>query len=290
MIGYTNGTKKYKFCRFLSYKLGEDHTPCFDAAMEYLRDNPYTTLVIDSGIYNITRELARETQRAVMAGEYGDEDIIEILFRPDFPYSRGINFAGQKGTTVEAYGVTILVDGYMEPISVRDCDDVTICGLTIDHKRKPYSKAVIKNVGELDLHGCRRCELEFDPETPIPASAPRCLRASYFDKEIYRNLWCYIAEREVIDEYHWNALIAKAEKLHDGVEYYTVHTEHFRPAILIENAKNTILRDVTIHSQPGMGIVGHRSENITLSHLSIVPSVGHHYSTNTDATHFTSIK
>jgi hypothetical protein len=39
-----------------------------------------------------------------------------------------------------------------------------------------------------------------------------------------------------------------------------------------------------------MGIVGNRSEDITIKRLSVVPSVGHHVSTNTDATHFTSIK
>lgn len=39
-----------------------------------------------------------------------------------------------------------------------------------------------------------------------------------------------------------------------------------------------------------MGIVGNRSENIAIRGLSVVPSCGHHFSTNTDATHFTSIK
>jgi hypothetical protein len=39
-----------------------------------------------------------------------------------------------------------------------------------------------------------------------------------------------------------------------------------------------------------MGIVGNRSEDILLSGVRVVPSHGHHWSTNTDATHFTSIK
>jgi hypothetical protein len=75
-----------------------------------------------------------------------------------------------------------------------------------------------------------------------------------------------------------------------GMYYYCYHTLHSRPAILIERAENVRLTDVTIHSQPGMGIVGNRSENVTLTRLRIVPSAGHHCSTNTDATHFTSIK
>ncbi|MGN1346456.1 MAG: right-handed parallel beta-helix repeat-containing protein, partial [Eubacteriales bacterium] len=76
----------------------------------------------------------------------------------------------------------------------------------------------------------------------------------------------------------------------EGVLFYTVHTFHARPAILIENARNIRLIGTTIHSQPGMGIVGNRSEDVVLRDLSVVPSEGHHWSTNTDATHFTSMK
>jgi hypothetical protein len=66
------------------------------------------------------------------------------------------------------------------------------------------------------------------------------------------------------------------------------HSFHFRPAILIYNAARVRLEDVTIHAQPGMGIVGHRSSDITLVGLRVVPAPGTWVSTNTDATHFTS--
>jgi parallel beta-helix repeat protein len=39
-----------------------------------------------------------------------------------------------------------------------------------------------------------------------------------------------------------------------------------------------------------MGIVGHRSENITMRNLQVIPTAGTVTSTNTDATHFTSCK
>jgi hypothetical protein len=57
---------------------------------------------------------------------------------------------------------------------------------------------------------------------------------------------------------------------------------------LIHQAEKILLEDVTIHSQPGMGIVGHRSNNITMVGLRVVPAPGSFVSTNTDATHFTS--
>ncbi|MDP4183729.1 MAG: right-handed parallel beta-helix repeat-containing protein, partial [Bacteroidota bacterium] len=68
------------------------------------------------------------------------------------------------------------------------------------------------------------------------------------------------------------------------------HSGHYRPAVLIKESSNIKLEDVKIHEQPGMGVVGHRSENITLKNVQIVPIAGRFISTNTDATHFTSCK
>ena len=68
------------------------------------------------------------------------------------------------------------------------------------------------------------------------------------------------------------------------------HSGHNRAGVLIKESSNILLEDVVIHSQPGMVIVGHRSENITMRNLQVIPSPGTVTSTNTDATHFTSCK
>ena len=73
---------------------GVDDTESFALAMDYMKDHPGTTLVVDPGTYTLTSELARETQRAVMAGEYGANPQ-RTMFNPKFPYTRGICFAGQ---------------------------------------------------------------------------------------------------------------------------------------------------------------------------------------------------
>ena len=148
-----------------------DHTPAFEDAMAYLRENPGSTLVVEPGTYTITSELARETQRAVMAGEYGPNPQ-KVMFTPKFVYSRGISFAGQSGTTVEAYGVTLMVDGFMEPVSIRDCENVTVRGFTIDHKRKPYSWGKVVSCGEIDENGNRECVLELDEACPVYEKTP----------------------------------------------------------------------------------------------------------------------
>ena len=267
---------------------GNDDRETFANAIAYMRENPSTTLVVEPRVYNITSELAKQEQANVMSGEYG-QNPQRIMFNPKHAYTRGIHLDGLKDCRVEAYGATIMVDGFMEPVSITNSENVEVCGFAIDHKRKPYSKATVWVADELTDDGCFDCTLELDENCPILPQTPINLRnhiwnpfdnvierPSYFDNIVY------------IDEHH---LKAKGHgNIKTGFEYYMVHTFHSRPAILVEFSKDVHIVDVTIHSQPGMGIVGNRSENIIMTRLQVTPSQGHHMSTNTDATHFTSIK
>ncbi|MBQ6788992.1 MAG: right-handed parallel beta-helix repeat-containing protein [Clostridia bacterium] len=274
---------------YFSSFLTDDHTESFAKAMEYLRSHPYTTFVIEPGVYNITTPLAREIQMNVMSGKYGKKQE-RIIFNPKFEYSRGIDFYGQTGTVVEAHGVTIMVDGFMEPISLRDCEDVELCGLVIDHKRKPYSRGVVTKFEKLSEEGNARATIEFEPQCPIQPGTPLDLRYIFTNPSTYVDIFAEVTSFEFVDEYHINVELENAYHFDENyTEFYTVHTYHSRPAILIERASDIKLTDVTVHSQPGMGIVGNRSHNVTLSGVSVIPSIGHHMATNTDGTHFTSM-
>ncbi len=238
------------------------------------------------GVYNITSELAKEAQRKVMMREYG-ENPQPVMFNPRYEYTRGLSINGLHDCVIDAYGALFLVDGFMEPVSITNCSNVEVRGFTVDHKRKPYSKATITDL-HLSESGTQWCTLEF--EEPIFKETFLGLRALFYDPEAEKVLrGPYIAETRFVDEYHASACILGGN-VHNGIEVYIVHAYHSRPAILIEHSMNITLTDVTVNSQPGMGVVGNRCENITLTRLSVVPSRGHHMSTNTDATHFTSIK
>ena len=102
------------------FRAGDDRET-FARAMEYCRDNPGTTLTVPSGIYRITDPLARETMEHVLNGDFG-QNPQRTMFNPSFAYARGIDFAGQRGTVLDAQGATLLVDGFMEPVSLRDCE------------------------------------------------------------------------------------------------------------------------------------------------------------------------
>ncbi|MBR6739570.1 MAG: right-handed parallel beta-helix repeat-containing protein [Clostridia bacterium] len=261
----------------------------FACAMKYLKDNPGTTLTVEPGTYILTDERACRAQRAVMSGEYGDVPQ-RVMFSPKYEYTRGISLAGQKGSRIIAYGVKLLVDGFMEPLSVVDCEDVEICGLTIDHLRKPYSRGIVTEVSPPDAEGMCVCTAELDGDCPIELGTPLNTRHGFFDVSNDRMHRPQVRNAKYVDPHRITMLIPHGAGIKVGFEYYNVHTGHSRPAILIERAKNVLIKDVTIHSQPGMGIVGNRSEEVTLSGLSVIPSPGHHWATNSDATHFTSMK
>lgn len=269
---------------------GANDTEVFASAMEYLRSNPGTELIVPPGTYDITSPLAVEAMENVMRGNWGGNPQ-RIMFNPKYEYTRGISLDGQSGSIITAYGATLMVNGFMEPLSVINCSDVEVRGLTIDHLRKPFSRGTVTELGPIDEEGKREAVIVFDEDCPIYEHTPISLRIIFYDTEAKHNIYAYICEYTFIDSHHIKAkLVGDTQNLKNGTLYYTVHSFHSRPAILIENAENVRLTDVTIHSQPGMGVVGNRSENITMTRLSVVPADGYHMSTDTDATHFTSIK
>lgn len=277
---------------YLQHFSGENDDARFENAMAYLRTHPNTTLIVEPRVYEITTPLARRTMEDVLSGVYGSNPE-PTMFSPSFAYSRGLSLEGQSGTTILAHGATLMVDGFMEPLSITNCKNVTIRGLTIDHKRKPYSMGKIESV-----HWRSRAEgtgsfiVRFRAEYPTNESTPMpryMLYDPYASRCVHYGEWT-LTNRKYLGDNCWKFIFKGVSWALKGLELYVWHTFHFRPAILIEGAEDVTLDDVTIHSQPGMGVVAHRSANIHIDRMRVVPSAGSHMSTNTDAVHITSCR
>lgn len=129
-------------------------------------------------------------------------------------------------------------------------------------------------------------DVQFSDERIITEETP-LMRMIFWDKtkdRMYPSVLGF-PKREIMEDNRIRFHHQIADELL-GAKVSVVHSFHFRPAILIFNSKGIILEGVTIHSQPGMGIVGFKSRDIRLNRLSVVPSPGYFLSTNTDATHF----
>ena len=102
-----------------------DDMAAFASAMEYLRAHPGTALVIEPGTYTLTGELAKSAMASVINGDWGANPQ-RIMFHPKYEYDRGISFDGVKNCRVEGYGATLMVDGFMEPISLVNCENIEL--------------------------------------------------------------------------------------------------------------------------------------------------------------------
>ena len=250
-------------------------------AFAFLKWHPGYTLFFAPGIYDFRDEQGAKLTDEVMAGKMG-MDPEKIIFTPYYPYAKGLDFNGLRNITMNANGATLLCDGWIEAVSIENCSQVTINGLTIDYKRKPYSIGKITDMTDSSI------DLVFDSIYPVTAGIP-IPRMTFWDpvanhmtavKGIPKSVELMAPQKLRV--------FAKTDSAMQHKWVIIPHSFHYRPAILMQEASSITLNDVTIHSNCGMGITGHRAKDILLNRLQIVPAPGSVFSTNTDATHFTS--
>ncbi len=264
---------------------GDDALSRLREALSYMRNHPGTTLTIPPGVYILSDENARRYQESVMRGDLGDNPHLR-MFNRQAEYISGLDFTGIKDARIEAAGVTFLIDGFMEPISLQHCVNVEILGLTLDMRRRAYSRGVIT--------GCTQSffDVLFDDQEFISEymPAPRIIIVDPRFGRITGVLNADVVSSAVKEMPVRNTVrfFRKIDPSLVGNIAYILHTWHSRPAILIYEARDIKLTDFRIHSHPGMGVVGHRSHNITCKRLMVIPAVNEYVSTNTDATHFAS--
>ena len=258
---------------------GRDDTRALRAAIEWARHTPGATLTFPPGVYRLKDAQAEQLERDVLEGKMGANPEQKI-FTPYFSYVRGLDLAGSEGLTIMAQGATLLCEGWMEPITIEDCTNTRLCGLTIDYARRPFSAGKVVAVTP------QYFEVEFPTEREITETMPLTRMTFWIHEQnrLYPDP-IYFPKRELLGNGRIRFHHTVPEQLL-GATAGVLHSFHFRPAILIHRSQNTTIEDVTIHAQPGMGIVGFDSRDIDIERLQVVPAPGQCFSTNTDATHF----
>lgn len=261
---------------------GKNDHEALQEAINQCKINDTKTLIIPPGKYDIVDDNAIQLMNDIMDGKLG-ENPQNVVYTPYFPYSRGIDFTGVKKLHVIARGATLFCSGWMEPITLENCEAITIEGLTIDYKTIPHSEGKVVKV-EKKYMDVELSDIQWLGDNMT------ITRIMFWDLKKNRLLGSSVYHpfntKKLNDK--TVRVFTKTKPEMQGTIALMNHTMHFRPAILVHEAKNIVLRRVTIHSQPGMGIVGHRSHNVLMEGLRIVPAPGKYQSTNTDATHFTS--
>jgi hypothetical protein len=261
---------------------GKDDAAALRKAAAWVRETEGARLVFLPGTYILRDAKAVALEDTVMSGAWG-QNPEKKMFVPYHHYVKGLDFNGARNATVDAAGATLMLDGWMEAVSIENTENFTLNGLTINFVRKPMSEGTITDIGDNDY------TVYFDrPSRPITMGTP-------FPRV---NIWDDSANGHYRDTYGFNRLAVVAPntvkfagtlpKSLLGAAVGSPHTFHFRPAIFVHESCNTTLNDITINANCGMGIVGFHTNTVTMNRLRVVPAEGMRWSTNTDATHFAS--
>lgn len=262
---------------------GKDDTHALRKAAEYCRTHPGTTLVIAPGLYRLRDSKAERLESDVMAGKMG-RNPEQTIFTPYYPYVSGLDFSGAVDTRVMARGAILMCEGWMEPVSIVGTRNFHLEGLTIDYLRKPMTEGNIVSMTDKSFVVQFDCRRQLSPEMPITRMAIWDNEANgVFRSPIYFPQGRFLGGNRVEFPVQLPGHLL-------GARLGALHSFHFRPAILICQSDSTTLESVTIHAQPGMGVVGFDSKDIFIRNLAVTPAPGFTFSTNTDATHFASCR
>ncbi|MCH5215833.1 MAG: hypothetical protein J1F10_02745 [Muribaculaceae bacterium] len=245
----------------------------------YCRNNPGTTLIIPPGVYDIEDTLAQRIEREAIAGAYG-EGVQRRLFKPDAPYVKAFDLTGCTDITVIASGATFNMKGWYEVVTISKARNVNIDGLSITYHRPPNT------VGQVVASNNDFFDISIDNKKYCYIDTVVTGRVHFYDCTRNRLYTGSVSKKELVTP----TTIRFRSHKHPAIGDYCIlrHGGHYRPAVMIKESSNVTIANVKIYSQPGMGVVGHRSSDIILDNLQVVPLPGDVISTNTDATHFTS--
>lgn len=251
-------------------------------ALKYCKENKTEKLFFPPGQYILSHPEAIKLMEDVMDMKMG-ENPEKIIFTPYYPYVKGLDVSYQNNLEILGNGVELICQGWMEPISIQNSKNIKVEGFTIDYARQPHSEGkVVKITNDF-------FDVEFADDYPVKSNMvmPRIMFWDNTKNRIHNNPIYFPKSNELIRA----QVLRISSKIPEHYANSTAlinHSFHFRPAILLHESSDIIIKNVTIHSQPGMGIVGHKTHNILLQGLRVVPRAGKRMSTNTDATHFTS--
>lgn len=262
---------------------GIDDSHSFIKALNECRKNPGATLIIPPGNYNYRNDKALEYEYKAISGQYG-EDVQGYFFKPKGEYVIALDLDRFNNITIEAEGATLIQEGWYEAISITNASNVTIKGLKLMHKRTPFTEGKI--IQSTPTYFDMKVDTVNYPYFTDIATG----RVHFFDttrQRVYAGGWH--EKKELLTD---KQTIRVYSDINPKIGDICIlrHSGHNRAGVLIKESSNILLENIVIHSQPGMGVVGHRSENITMKNLQVIPSPGNVTSTNTDATHFTSCK
>ena len=280
---------------------GKDQTAALRKVLNAARDRRARELVLEKGEYHFFRENALELSFHI---SNHDQPAIHPVQIP---------LVDLRNLKIRGNGSTFVFHGQSLAVLFMDCENVTLEGVRLDYARPMYSEAKIlgfengKTIVSID-------------EKAFPYTIENG-RLRFIGEGWTRGVGSAIAFRagskNIVERTADIGFGGEAEKRADGTlalakdfsevgagaavgDTLTLRSwDRPHPACVIYRAKNTELRDVSIHSSFGMTLLAQRSENVRFvgsgkaedktAGVFPRPETGRVYSASADATHFSNV-
>lgn len=288
----------------------KDATPIVTDVMSSLKD--HSTLVIPPGEYHFYPDQGTGRYLVISNNDNGQ---CRVLF----------DLSKKKNITIDGQGAEFVFHGHMVPFNIEDSENITIQNLSIDWDRAFHSEATVVandpvnetfdisisenfpyriegdrliwidevNDDPWQKDGWRQdisINIFFDPETSATVYRVRdykmnpyfpLLHTQYSARELEPGLVRVTDSIAKLPEPGWK-WVCKGD----------LEKNRRSPAIRIFGSKDVHLQNVDIHHAGAMGIIGERSEDISLNSVNVVlpPGKDRIVTTTADATHFVNCK
>ena len=269
-------------------------TPVVRAIVDSVDAN--TTIVFPKGVYHFYTEGAAQQFCAITNNDNG------IKYTP-FP------LIGKKGIVIEGNGSTFVFHGRIIPFMLERSQDITLRGFTVNWEYPFHLEGEVISVDESSKsfrikvidgfhYSVQNGELNIVGEGwSVPAGQNifwnRQTRAPYYNTQTFNLPPLSIRAREVSPGVV-EITSKSSKKLPPVGAIYVDKGRHLEnrlsPAIRIYACRDINLTDLTILHAGAMGVIGERSENISVIGMKITAAPGRHVSTTADATHFANCK
>lgn len=252
---------------------GKDDTHAVLAALEKCRKSSPSTLVFPKGRYDF------------FSNNNIRQDAVFPVANPLFPV------ADTDRLTIDGQGSEFIVHNVTGVLKFTNCKNLTVRNLTIDWERPPFSLARVLAVQdnsfdvevfpEYPVNGTEAVQafMDYDPVTRLPA---------HHGLDVY-----YAVERnELLREQVLRIHLKKKCEIKPGALVLLRHYIYESVAIHCDRCSDVSIKDINLHSVPGMGFVAGICTNVTLERVRVVPKPGSGYpmSAAADATHFAGCK
>jgi len=183
-----------------------------------------------------------------------------------------ISLDGLANVEIDATGVKMVLSGRAQALLISACRGVRITGLTVDWARPPFSQGTVIFV---EPDG-KSTDIMLDTLSPADGwtrveAIGTYDRARRLTAVAGVDVYHVVDKVDPISSFHVRLGLSQPIDLRVGDTVVLRHQIYGTNAIDLRRCADVELDRVTVHSAPGMAVVGSRCSGVTLRELSVVP-------------------